>query len=592
MKRKFIVLFVAVLLVCTYLGVSASAVNASSGFYNIGSVENITIEPKSSNGSPKNIKADVDGDKTVDDYYANSDMLAVTYSAAVEGAYYGIILVEGNEMPTRDTDIYYIDQIKANSSTLEFDVFPKDIDKNCEMTLYISCNSEGAELISVPLNYVKDVTIISKVIPPSKIVYTASETFDITGMKVFAINELGEEVDVTAACTVDTTTELTVDTKSWAVEYNGQTVMLEIEVKSKPILRDFENITFSNETYTYNGAEQSIAISGTLPEGATVTYANEKGTNAGTYNATAVVSCEGYNTLELKATMTINKAPIRVKVKDVTIKIGAAIPTFDEKSYEITSGELFGDDKITGNVTTNCTSTSVANVFDITGDNLTAGDNYELTFDNGKLSVVDKGIQNVVVDGVITEKTYGDDGFKITVTPDTTSKLDNFTITSSDANVATVDASGNVTIKGAGITTLSVKEAGNAEYAAFEKTWTLTVDRAKVTITADNITKKIGQDDPKLTYTVDGNLYGEDKVSGELTRAAGEEVGKYDILKGTLAISDNYKITFNKGIFEIVDKEPQEITVADIDAKTYGDVPFKLGVTSSQMLLMLQQMEL
>ena len=443
----------------------------------------------------------------------------------------------------------------------------------------------------------------------------------------------------------------------------------------------------------------------------------------------------------LKANIT--KAPITVKAKDVTIKTGAAIPTFDENSYDITSGELFGNDKITGKLATNCTSTSVAKDFNITQGTLTAGNNYNMTFVGGKLSVVDKTVQKVTVDGVITEKTYGDDGFKITVTPDvnsnldnftitssntnvatidasgnvtinnagtttvsvkeagnaeyapfektwtltvkklpltvtadnktkkvgqedpqlthqltgelvgydtievtlvreqgetvgtyditkkkivvsdnydvkfvpgvftivdktpqvitvdgvvekktygddgfkitvtpdTTSKLDNFSITSSDANVATVDASGNVTIKGAGITTLSVKEAGNSEYAAFEKTWKLTVDKAKVTITADNITKKIGQNDPELTYVVTGSLYGEDKVSGELTRTSGELVGKYDILIGTLAINNNYEITFNKGIFEIVEKTPQIITVADIEAKTYGAEPFKLEVT-------------
>ncbi len=279
----------------------------------------------------------------------------------------------------------------------------------------------------------------------------------------------------------------------------------------------------------------------------------------------------------LKANIT--KAPITVKAKDVTIKTGTTIPAFDENSYEITSGELFGNDKITGTLATNCTSTSVAKDFNITQGTLTAGNNYNLTFVAGKLSVVDKTVQNVVVDGVVTEKTYGDDGFKITVTPDATSKLDNFTITSSDANVATVDESGNVIIKGAGITTLSVKEAGNEEYAAFEKTWKLTADKAKVTITADNITKKIGQNDPELTYTVNGSIYGDDKVSGELTRTPGETVGKYDILIGTLAINNNYEITFNKGIFEIVEKTPQIITVADVDAKTYGDASFKLEVT-------------
>ena len=56
-------------------------------------------------------------------------------------------------------------------------------------------------------------------------------------------------------------------------------------------------------------------------------------------------------------------------------------------------------------------------------------------------------------------------------------------------------------------------------------------------------------------------------------------MGQYDIEIGTLAINDNYEITFNKGVFEIFDKTPQNITVAEVGAKTYGDASFKLEVT-------------
>ena len=213
---------------------------------------------------------------------------------------------------------------------------------------------------------------------------------------------------------------------------------------------------------------------------------------------------------------------------------------------------------------------------------MTAGNNYNLTFVAGKLSVVDKTVQNIVVEGIVAEKTYGDDGFKITITPDENSKLDNFTMSSSNSDVATIDESGNVIIKNAGTTTISVKEAGNDEYASFEKTWTLTVNKVKVTITADNLFKKVGQADPEFTYVLNGTLIGEDEVTGDLARTSGEEVGKYDIVIGTLAINNNYEITFNKGVFEILDKTPQVITVADVDAKTYGGEAFKLEVTADE----------
>ena len=276
----------------------------------------------------------------------------------------------------------------------------------------------------------------------------------------------------------------------------------------------------------------------------------------------------------LKANIT--KAPITVKANDKQIRIGDTIPTLD---YDITNGELFGDDTLEGTLTTNCSSTAIAKEYTISQGTLTAGSNYDLTFVEGKLTVVDKTPQNVGVDGIVTEKTYGDESFKITVTPDENSNLDNFEITSSNTDVATIDESGNVTIKNAGTTTITVKEAGNVDYAPFVKTWTLTVNKVAITVTADAKTKKIGTNDPELTYTYTGTLVGTDAFVGELTRQNGETVGTYDILQGTLALTENYSITYNKAIFEILDKEPQNIVIADIPAKTYGDIAFALSVT-------------
>lgn len=75
-----------------------------------------------------------------------------------------------------------------------------------------------------------------------------------------------------------------------------------------PTLLNFEGIGFESYACVYDGTEKSLQVTGDLPAGTKVTYTKEKGTNAGVYNATAVLSCEGYNTLELSATLTINKA--------------------------------------------------------------------------------------------------------------------------------------------------------------------------------------------------------------------------------------------------------------------------------------------
>lgn len=72
--------------------------------------------------------------------------------------------------------------------------------------------------------------------------------------------------------------------------------------------KTFTGITLNDLTVEYNGEEHELVISGTLPEGAEVTYQNNKATNAGKYSVTATVTKENYNDLTLNAQLTINKA--------------------------------------------------------------------------------------------------------------------------------------------------------------------------------------------------------------------------------------------------------------------------------------------
>ncbi|MCI7003449.1 MAG: hypothetical protein MR904_03800 [Clostridia bacterium] len=72
-------------------------------------------------------------------------------------------------------------------------------------------------------------------------------------------------------------------------------------------LKNFEGIALTSVTYDYDGTEKVLEIVGTLPEGANVSYTNNKAINSGIYNVIAEISCEGYNTLKLQATLTINK---------------------------------------------------------------------------------------------------------------------------------------------------------------------------------------------------------------------------------------------------------------------------------------------
>lgn len=92
-----------------------------------------------------------------------------------------------------------------------------------------------------------------------------------------------------------------------------------------PALNEITTAKFESVTVEWNGQQKSITVTG-LPEGVTVEYTNNVGTEVGTYDATAVLSGEGYQTKTLTATLTITKAQFKgVSLNDKTV-------TYDGKS--------------------------------------------------------------------------------------------------------------------------------------------------------------------------------------------------------------------------------------------------------------------
>ena len=75
------------------------------------------------------------------------------------------------------------------------------------------------------------------------------------------------------------------------------------------------------------------------------------------------------------------------------------------------------------------------------------------------------------------------------------------------------------------------------------KTQEFAVTPKSATVTAVAKTKVYGAADPALTYTSSG-LIGSDSLTGALTRTAGENVGTYNILVGTLSAGANYTLSY------------------------------------------------
>ena len=284
-----------------------------------------------------------------------------------------------------------------------------------------------------------------------------------------------------------------------------------------PALSDITGVTFESKTVDFNGATHTLTITGTLPTGVSVTYTNNSGTNVGTYEATAVLSGEGYNTLTLTATLTIN-APQLPNITGVTFT-GDTV-TYDGNSHAImVAGTLPQGAEIvyTNNVGTNAGTYQATAVISAPGYNT-------LTL-TATLTINPTPIENITFTG----KSFEFDGNPHTITitgltpPDATIT---YTGGEDNRNGATNPGSYTVTV------TVSCPN-----YSTFTATATLTITSKEEPLTLAFVGGKIFFQNPlhkNYLYTVNGSAV--ERVSRD-TPTAMVTVGQkiYYLSKGLLS---------------------------------------------------------
>ncbi len=180
-------------------------------------------------------------------------------------------------------------------------------------------------------------------------------------------------------------------------------------------------------------------------------------------------------------------------------------------------------------------------------------------------------------------KTYGDADFNGGATSLNTTEP--IVYTSSNPAVATI-VSGNIHITGAGTTTITASQATDGFYPAASVSQTLTVNKAALTITADNKTKVEGDALPALTVTYAGFVYGETPavlltpVTVTTTATAASPAGTYPIVPAG-ATSNNYSIQFVNGTLTVQPRLTQTITFNELPVKVYGNASFPAAATST-----------
>ena len=133
----------------------------------------------------------------------------------------------------------------------------------------------------------------------------------------------------------------------------------------------------------------------------------------------------------------------------------------------------------------------------------------------------------------------------------------------------------------AGTGKLTVTGQGNYD-GKVEKTFA--IGKASLTVTAEDKSVVYGKDAPEFTAAYSGFVNGEDAVvlggalAFECSYTKGSPVTEFGYAITAKGLtSGNYDITFVGGTLSVVRAEGQ-VTVAALDAKTYGDAPFALDV--------------
>jgi len=306
-------------------------------------------------------------------------------------------------------------------------------------------------------------------------------------------------------------------------------------------------------TYTVTGlanGDTATIITGTLVRTAGEnigTYAIEQGTLAATGN---------YDIIYTGADFNITKAVLNI-VADAKSKVyGTADPAL---TYTVT-GFTNGDDQtvITGTLI-RVVGENIG-TYAIEQGTLTATGNYDIIYTGADFNIT-KATLNIVADA--KSKMYGTADPALTYTVTGLANGDTETIITGTLTRTAGENIGTYAIEQGTLAT-----TGNYDIVYIGADFNIT--KAVLNIIADAKSKVYSTADPALTYTVTGFVNGdtESSITGNLSRAAGENVGTYAINQGTLAVSGNYDIAYTSADFNIT-KVTLNI-VADAKSKAFG----------------------
>lgn len=282
---------------------------------------------------------------------------------------------------------------------------------------------------------------------------SGSFIYDGTPKSIYITQNLPEGVTVTYEGNeqVEVGSYLVKASVSGGVNYEDR------ELEARLIIRhQLSGLTFENQTFVYDGTEHTLAISGELPEGVTVTYTNNGKINAGVYQVIAtIVGGERYGNLELTANLTITKATL----------VGIL---FEDRTfvYDGTPKSIYVSGTIPQGVTVehiNNGKTAVGR-YEVEAK-IQGGTNY-VSQQLKALLTIEKAPQVITLDEIQTLILSETDDFQLQARSTSTLPLQYTYEYTGSKPAAEVSESGWVTLKKVGEITITVSQAGDANHHA------------------------------------------------------------------------------------------------------------------------------
>jgi len=240
----------------------------------------------------------------------------------------------------------------------------------------------------------------------------------------------------------------------------------------------------------------------------------------------------------VNGTLTITKAPLKIKVDNYTKKEGEENPEFTltYEGFKNNETEAVLTKKPT--ITCNATKDSSPGEYEIKVSGAEAT-NYEITYSNGKLLVIDK--RPVTITAKDCSRVYGDANptFEYTTSGGILAGTPEIICEAKETSpVGTYD--------------IIVKKGGVLNDEVTYVNGTLTITKAPLKIKAGNYTKREGEDNPAFTPTYEGFKNNETEavlskkptVTCDATKDS--PAGEYEV-KVSDAEATNYEITYSNG---------------------------------------------